>query len=827
MTTPDASLHSNGNGIVTALELHAHGYWVIATVDKRPIGRAWGEQRWDEEKLKHAFRDYPSAGPGICFGPGKAPNGEWLADAEGDGEQARQSLAILIGCDDPDTVGWTSTRGTHNLFTVDGDRLLSALQAAGAKEEKGSKAGVWKLPELPDLEIRIGGLKSDGSVKQIQSVCPPTNGTDGKPRVWLKPLSERQPQALPEYAYAFLEGVADSKRQDALDSALTLTTPASSVDSYARAALDKECSEVESTPSGGRNNRLNSAAFSLGQFIGAGALVRTDVERALTEAATRCGLLNGEAAATIRSGINDGILKPRDLSTIGSHHNGTGSPGRGSAQACAAGQVNEASDDPHRLARIHVAKFQHDGHRTLRFYRGEWLEWSTGAYRPMPESELRSGLSKTVKDEFDRLNQLAVLTWEKSGGNDASGKPVDKAIARKVTRNLVSDVVQALQSTSILPGKVESPSWVDGPALFEPTETVPTLTALVSLPDVAKLLPQRSEPACRALAATAVIRPTPRFFSTYALNFAFDLNAAYPIEWMRFLTSLWDTDLQSIEALQEFFGYCLTPDTRQQKILGVIGPKRAGKDTIARVLTALVGGENVAGPTLASLSGDFGLASLIGKPLAIVSDARISKKSDAATIVERLLTISGEGRVTIDRKFIEAWTGKLSTRFVLISNELPQLSDSSGALAGRMILLRLTKSFYGKEDLKLFDRLIPELPGILIWAMEGWHRLRERGRFVQPKSGADLLESLEELSSPMIAFTRDRCELGTAREIETKVLFDAWVDWCTANGQKRPGTTQWFARDLRAACSQVSTYNTTRAGTQVRLFSGIDLKAGF
>jgi hypothetical protein len=36
----------------------------------------------------------------------------------------------------------------------------------------------------------------------------------------------------------------------------------------------------------------------------------------------------------------------------------------------------------------------------------------------------------------------------------------------------------------------------------------------------------------------------------------------------------------------------------------------------------LIGKPNVCGPTLSSFAGDFGLAPLIGKPLAVISDAR-------------------------------------------------------------------------------------------------------------------------------------------------------------------------------------------------------------
>jgi P4 family phage/plasmid primase-like protien len=489
--------------------------------------------------------------------------------------------------------------------------------------------------------------------------------------------------------------------------------------------------------------------------------------------------------------------------------------------------VNEALDDPHRLARLHCEKHKHNGEPTLRFYRGESLKWLEGAYRPITDSELKAGINLTVKQEFDRINQDAVKQWEARAGKDDKGKPVQKPEARKVTRHLVADVNQALQAMTILPSAVAAPAWLDDQRTFDPVMTLPARNALVSLPDVVGLLPN-VRPMGRAIdASKAILAPTPRFFSTHAIDFDFNLDAVAPIEWIRFLDSLWGKDNESIDTLQQWFGYAITPDTRQQKILGLIGPKRAGKDTIARVLTALVGPDNTAGPTLASLSGDFGLAPLIGKPLAIVSDARISKKSDAATIVERLLTISGEGRVGIARKFIEEWTGKLPTRFMLISNELPQLADSSGALAGRMILLRLTKSFYDVEDLTLFDRLIPELPGILLWALEGWRQLRKKGRFSQPKSGLDLLESLEELSSPMTAFIRERCNVGPTFEVETKVLYEKWVEWCGSIGEKRPGTAQWFARDLRAACSCVSTYRSDRGGKDMRFYRGIELKQAF
>ena len=83
------------------------------------------------------------------------------------------------------------------------------------------------------------------------------------------------------------------------------------------------------------------------------------------------------------------------------------------------------------------------------------------------------------------------------------------------------------------------------------------------------------------------------------------------------------------------------------------------------------------GPTLASLGTNFGLSPLLGKPLAIISDARLGD-TPTHTVVERLLSITGEDMLTVDRKFRDPWSGKLPTRFVVLSNELPRFKDSSG-----------------------------------------------------------------------------------------------------------------------------------------------------
>lgn len=316
-----------------------------------------------------------------------------------------------------------------------------------------------------------------------------------------------------------------------------------------------------------------------------------------------------------------------------------------------------------------------------------------------------------------------------------------------------------------------------------------------------------------------VLTPTPALFNVNAIDFEYDANAEPAERWTQFLEQLWGDDLESVQLLQEWMGYCLVADTSQQKMLLLVGPKRSGKGTIGRVLRRLVGEGNVCSPTTSGLAGTFGLQGLIGKSLAIVSDARFSGPN-VLIVVERLLNISGEDSISIERKFLGDVTLKLPTRLMFLSNEIPRANDASGALAGRFLVLRLDRSFYGQEDTGLESALVAELPGILLWAIEGLKRLRERGRFVQPQSAADALREMEDLASPTGAFVRDWCVVGSCERIDVSDLYDAFAEWCRQEGRTSTAYKQLFGRDLAAAVPSITV---RRGSDNVRFYQGIGL----
>jgi putative DNA primase/helicase len=445
--------------------------------------------------------------------------------------------------------------------------------------------------------------------------------------------------------------------------------------------------------------------------------------------------------------------------------------------------AHEAADDPHRLARLFLQRHRHPrGLSTLRRWRQEWHEWKAGAYRPVKDEAIRQDLTVAIKGEFDRLNRAAVRRWEQGG------KKGRRPVARKVTTGLLGNVTQALGSLTGLADDVDAPSWLD--------DTTGGASEWVACPNTLLHVPT-------FVAGNGGFRdPTPAFFSPVVLEFDFDASAGEPVEWLSFLNSVWPSDQPSIDTLQEWFGYCLLTDTRLHKMLLILGPTRAGKRIITSILTALVGAGNVANPTFGDLGGSFGLAPLLGKTLAVIPDARLGWRADEATVTERLLSITGEDTQPVNRKFKDPLYVRLPVRFVITTNLLPSMSDSSQALAGRLLVLRQTKSWMGNEDLFLLDRLKPELPGILLWALEGWRRLCQRGRFVQPETGADLLRTFEDLTNPVGCFLRECCVAGPDCRARPEDLYGRWRRWCEQTGNE-PGQIGLFCRNLRGTLPEL------------------------
>ncbi|MBQ0877467.1 NTP-binding protein [Streptomyces sp. RT42] len=425
-----------------------------------------------------------------------------------------------------------------------------------------------------------------------------------------------------------------------------------------------------------------------------------------------------------------------------------------------------APTHPMAVARALLPAWQAHGMPSLRYWRGQWMRWRGPHWDEEDAAAMRADL-------YPRLEYATYTTTDRNGQ--------EKTAEWAPTSAKVANLMEALAAIVHLPGDVEPPTWLAAPDREGERRTI--VACRNGLLDV----------------TTRALHPlTPAYFNRVSVPFDHDPDAPAPARWLGFLRSVWPDDPEAIDALQEWFGYVLSGRTDLHKMLLIVGPMRSGKGTIARTLTALVGKRNMSGPTMSSLATNFGLADLVGKSLAVVADARLPRQG-TETIVERLLTITGEDAVTVDRKHKEPWSGRLPARFMLLSNELPAFRDSSGAIVSRLLILTMTISNLGREDTTLDRDLSRELPGILNWALDGLDRLTRRGRLVEPASSTEAVALLNASTSPIRAFLADWCHLDPEASTPKDELYEAWRDWCRTEGRDHPGTKPTFSRDLFAA----------------------------
>jgi putative DNA primase/helicase len=439
---------------------------------------------------------------------------------------------------------------------------------------------------------------------------------------------------------------------------------------------------------------------------------------------------------------------------------------------------------PMAVARVFVSEHcLHDGMLTLRHWRGGWWRWRSSHWREVEDRGVRSLLYAFTEDAV-YVAGLKFAAWAPN-------------------RRKIADLFEALVAICILSSDVDQPSWLDQRASGI---IVAVANGLLDVKQ-RQLLPH-----------------TPQFFNQTAVPFDYNPDAPPPQRWLEFLAALWPSEPDATDVLGEWFGYVISGRTDLHKILLMVGPTRGGKGVIARVLSALLGRKNVAGPTLNSLAGEFGLAPLIGKPLAVISDARFAGR-DSSVVVERLLSISGEDTLTVNRKYRDQWTGKLPTRLHVISNELPKLGDASTAIVGRIVLLLLSRSWLGREDHDLECALQAELPGSLNWALDGLQRLTNNdGRFTRLVAADEAVTTMRDLASPVAAFVRERCEIGFEKEIKVDDLYSSYKLWAEDSGHVKVAK-HTFGRDLVAAVPSVRKTRPRGDGeTRAHVYVGITLR---
>ena len=436
-------------------------------------------------------------------------------------------------------------------------------------------------------------------------------------------------------------------------------------------------------------------------------------------------------------------------------------------------------------------------------------------YNLIPPKEFKRQIGQKTLALLDADYRNRRLQYEMAKATAPVDKPPKSPKETPLTRSLTGDISEAIEcEPEILLVFAENPSmpiWLEGEAPGAFRDLLSCRNGLLHVPSYMngdrRFMPN-----------------TVNLFNTYSVPHLLDFDAPEPTLWLQFLAQVYP-DQESRDLLQEWIGYLLTPDTSRQKILMLTGESRSGKGTINRIIKLLIKESNVLAPQSNQFGQNFGSAMLLHKQLCVFNDLKVGPKTDAASLVEMMLTVSGEDSRTSDRKNRGEFTGTSSARVMMSCNEVPVWAEGSRELMDRFEVIHHGVSFRNKPDETLTDRLALELPQIFRWALDGLVRLRTNGRFTRPESAANTRQNMDDANNTVRPFYRDCIEEG---EGYSAFAEDLWAAYVRHEKERHVEKTKGFPAFCKAFQAipgfSMGVTNPRRNKRQPSLYHGLRLK---
>ena len=274
--------------------------------------------------------------------------------------------------------------------------------------------------------------------------------------------------------------------------------------------------------------------------------------------------------------------------------------------------------------------------------------------------------------------------------------------------------------------------------------------------------------------------PDDYFF--YALPYDYDPKASSPM-FQKFLDEvLPEKDVRLV--LQEFIGCCLNPNIKLEKALCCVGSGFNGKSVFFETMLAMLGENNVTSYNINSLCDDKGYSRIMIKNKLLNYSSDFNGKIFANGIFKQLT--SGEP-VEARRLYKEPEIVRNYARLAFNCNSMPSSADTSFGFRRRLLIILFNKKIdKSKADPDLAKRLKTELPGILVWAIEGLGRFIRNGKKLSRSSALEILEQAykEDTDTVVMFLSARKCNPDNDNKIGLTSLFNTYREYCKDNGLK-------------------------------------------
>ena len=315
----------------------------------------------------------------------------------------------------------------------------------------------------------------------------------------------------------------------------------------------------------------------------------------------------------------------------------------------------------------------------------------------------------------------------------------------------------------------------------------------------------------------------PKHMLTHIADYEYIPDATCPIwesclrEWL--ITSKGVTCQEWINLVQEYFGYCLIPDTRAQVSMLWNGEGANGKGTSTRVLENLVGKQYTTPIPIENLHYEYQRAELYGKLVGFVNEPDIKAMQKNGNWFKAIV---GGDPISARRPTEKVFSFSPVCRLIITTNKLPSTKDTSMGYYRRLLMIDWRYDVPAeKKDLDLDDKLKGELPGIFNWALAGLRRFHERRKFIIPEESNLLLAAYRNSQDDIGRYFEEMCIFETEGIVSSRDLYGSYRKWSEDNGVRVQPETALRERVLKNKC------RLDRArieGVQLRAWIGIRMR---
>lgn len=294
--------------------------------------------------------------------------------------------------------------------------------------------------------------------------------------------------------------------------------------------------------------------------------------------------------------------------------------------------------------------------------------------------------------------------------------------------------------------------------------------------------------------ATGKMRPhDPEALSTVQLPIEYDPDATCP-RFDKWLEQVLDPD--SIKLVWETIGYMLMSGNPLQRAVLLVGGGGNGKGTWLRLMTAMMGHDNVSNVTLHDIvEGKFEVAGIYGKLANIAGDIEARALSNTA----KFKALTGGDTIEAQHKYGHPFRFTPWAVPVFSANQLWQSADNTDGYLRRWLVVPFPNKVDGG---KLIDErlLHAEAPGILTKSLVHLRDLMARGDFELGVAAAEVRRRFELESDVVKVWLNDdeRVIVSEAGNTEARVgrtdAYKRYTHWASESGHATLNSSNFYKR---------------------------------